>query len=107
MTGSRTCPRGVCSIALIMVLGCVLVVGPAVLSASSQPPPAQDEFVPLEQAPPGDQLPAAPLLVAAYAVIWIAVFVYLWSIWRRMTTVERELAVLSKRTGTRDETDDE
>ena len=61
--------------------------------------PAQDEFVPLDSVPPEDQLPAAPLLVAAYALLWIAVFGYLWSIWRRMMTVERELADLSRRTG--------
>ena len=42
--------------------------------------PAQDEFVPLDSVPPEDQLPAAPLLVAAYALLWIAVVGYLWSI---------------------------
>lgn len=61
--------------------------------------PAQDEFVPLDSVPPEDQLPAAPLLVAAYALLWMAVLGYLWSIWRRMMTVERELADLSRRTG--------
>ena len=61
--------------------------------------PAQDEFIPLDSVPPEDQLPAAPLLVAAYALLWIAVVGYLWSIWRRMMTVERELSDLSKRTG--------
>lgn len=65
--------------------------------AASQP--AQDEFVPLESVPPEDQLPAAPLLVAAYALLWVAVLGYLWSIWRRMMTVEHELADLSRRTG--------
>ena len=61
--------------------------------------PAQDEFIPLDSVPPEDQLPAAPLLVAAYALLWIAVLGYLWSIWRRMMTVERELADLSRRAG--------
>lgn len=61
--------------------------------------PAQDEFVPMETVPPEDQLPAAPLLVSAYALLWIAVVVYLWSIWRRMVTVERELSELSRRVG--------
>jgi len=61
--------------------------------------PAQDEFVPLESVPPEDQLPAAPLLVAAYALLWIAVVGYLWSIWRRMGAVERDLSDLSGRTG--------
>ena len=62
-------------------------------------PPAQDEFIPMESIPPEDQLPAAPLLVAAYALLWVAVIGYLWSIWRRMATVERELLDLSRRTG--------
>ena len=61
--------------------------------------PAQDEFIPLDSVPPEDQLPAAPLLVAAYSLLWVAVLVYLWSIWRRMMTVERELSDLSRRTG--------
>jgi hypothetical protein len=46
--------------------------------------------------PPEDQLPAAPLLVGAYILIWLAVLAYVWSIWRRMMTVERELAILAK-----------
>ena len=61
--------------------------------------PAQDEFVPLDSVPPEDQLPAAPLLVAAYALLWIAVVGYLWSIWRRMVAVERDLSDLSGTTG--------
>ena len=61
--------------------------------------PAQDEFVPMESVPPEDQLPAAPLLVAAYALLWVFVLGYLWSIWRRMSTVERELSDLSRRAG--------
>jgi len=62
-----------------------------------QPPPAQGEFVPINQLPPGDQLPAAPLLIAAYAFVWIALIVYLWSIWRRLGKVETELHALEQR----------
>ena len=58
----------------------------------------QDEFVPIDQLDVEDQLPAAPLLVAAYAFAWVAMFVYLWSIWRRLARVERELASLANRT---------
>ncbi len=65
-------------------------------SGSGQP---QEEFVPLDQVPPEDQLPAAPLLIAAYAIVWLVVFGYLWSIWRRLSTVERELTDLSGRAG--------
>ena len=61
-----------------------------------QPPP-QTEFVPVNSLPPADQLPAAPLLIAAYAFVWIAVMVYLWSIWRRLNKVQRDMQALERR----------
>lgn len=67
--------------------------------AHAQPPqtPAQEGFVPVDQLPADEQLPAAPLLIAAYAIAWVAVLVYLWSIWQRLSRVERELADVSRR----------
>ena len=64
--------------------------------AAQQPPPQpqpqqQDEFVPVSQLPAQDQLPAAPLLVTAYAFVWIVVFVYLASVARRLSRVQREV----------------
>jgi CcmD family protein len=35
--------------------------------------------------------------MAAYAVAWIAVFVYVWSIWRRLGQVEKDLAAVRQR----------
>ena len=35
--------------------------------------PGQSEFVPVDALPPADQLPAAPLLITAYAFVWVAV----------------------------------
>ena len=64
-----------------------------------QPQPPQEEFVPIDQVPPEDQLPAAPFLIAAYAIVWLVVFGYLWSIWRRLSVVERDLGELSRRAG--------
>ena len=64
-----------------------------------QPQPPQEEFVPIDQVPPEDQLPAAPFLIAAYAIVWLVVFGYLWSIWRRLSAVERDLGELSRRAG--------
>jgi len=58
--------------------------------------PPQD-FVPAGQLPQADQLPAAPLLIGAYAFVWVALVVYIWSLWRRMTKIERELADLQRR----------
>jgi CcmD family protein len=64
-----------------------------------QPPAAQSEFVPVNDLPPVDQLPAAPLLVAAYAFVWIAAMFYLWTIWRRLNKVETEMRALESRRG--------
>ena len=72
-----------------------------VLFASSawalQPPAGQGEFVPVDSVPPGDQLPAAPLLIAAYAFVWLATIVYLFSIWRRLNKVEHEMRALAQK----------
>jgi len=84
---------------LLLVLGVIVFTAQFNLAEAAVGQPAQDEFVPLESVPPEDQLPAAPLLVAAYALLWIAVVGYLWSIWRRMGAVERDLSDLSGRTG--------
>ncbi len=66
-----------------------------------QTPAQQNEFVPVDELPPADQLPAAPLLVAAYAVAWLAIFFYLFSIWRRLQKVEKELGDVARRVGER------
>ena len=84
--------------ALWMVL---LVASASVPIAAQQqaPPakPAQDEFVPIDQLPPSEQLPAAPLLLAAYSVAWVLVAGYLFSIWRRLGRVEHELQDANRR----------
>jgi CcmD family protein len=87
---------------LVTVMILVLAVGG--LAIAGQPPgtPApQDGFVPVNSLPQAEQLPAAPLLIAAYAFVWAAVLVYVWLLWRRMARVERELAELSRRVQTR------
>jgi CcmD family protein len=75
----------------------VLALAPG--AVAQQPPPSgtPDGFVPLESVPAKDQLPAAPLVIGAYAVAWVAVFGYLWSIWQRLGRVERDLAEVSRR----------
>jgi len=60
-------------------------------------PPAKDGFVPVEQLGTQEQLPATPLVAAAYGVAWGAVLVYVWTIWRRLGRVEREIAEVSRR----------
>jgi CcmD family protein len=70
----------------------------------SQQPKQTDEFVPISQLPPQDQLPAAPLLVTAYAFVWVVLFGYLMSVGRRLTFVQHEVERLesdvAKRTRT-------
>ena len=53
---------------------------------------AQDGFVPMDEIPPEDELPAAPLVMTAYAAAWAIVIGYLWTIWKRLGNVEKELA---------------
>jgi CcmD family protein len=38
------------------------------------------------------------MVVVAYAFIWVGLFVYLWSIWRRLGKVEGEIRTLERRT---------
>ena len=73
-------------LALLVVL---LLASPAM--AQQPPPTQQDEFVPVSQLPAQDQLPAARLLIAAYAFVWLAVFAYVGSVGRRLTQVQHEV----------------
>jgi CcmD family protein len=60
-------------------------------------PPQQNEFVPVDTLPPADQLPSAPLLIAAYVFVWLATLFYLWTIWKRLGKVEAEVRTLESR----------
>jgi CcmD family protein len=60
--------------------------------------------VPVDQLPPGEQLPSAPLLVAAYAFVWVAVLFYVWLLWRRLNKVEGEMHTLQQRQAQRGNT---
>lgn len=76
-----------------------LVATPAAISlnATFQPPPG--DFVPVDEARPGDEIPALPLLATAYGFIWVVLLGYVWSIGRRLQKVETELAELESRKG--------
>jgi CcmD family protein len=64
-----------------------------------QPPTgaATDGFVPLDSLPPQEQLPAAPLLIAAYVFVWLLLMLYVWSIARRLGKVEDDIQTLRRR----------
>jgi CcmD family protein len=96
--------RRVRSVWRVLLLWLLLAAGPvwsltvAAQQPRAQPPKAaQDEFVPIDQLPPGEQLPAAPLLIAAYSVAWLAVAGYLFSIWRRLDRVDRDITEAGRR----------
>lgn len=81
-------------IAVMMALG-----GAVTVVAAQAQPPRVDEFVPISELPPQDQLPAAPLLVAAYVIVLLVFFVYVFSIARRLSVVQQELRQLQSSIG--------
>jgi hypothetical protein len=64
-----------------------------------QPPAGQEEFLPVDQLPASEQLPGGMFVIVAYAFIWVAAMLYLWSVWRRLAKVEDEMRVLQRRSG--------
>jgi CcmD family protein len=39
-----------------------------------------------------ENLPATPLVFGAYAIVWVVLVLYVFSLWRRITRAEREIA---------------
>jgi CcmD family protein len=80
------------TIVAVLLLVAACLEGGAPLQA--QPPGlAQEEFKTL---PPGElgqeQLPATPLVFAAYAFVWVVLLMYVLFLWSRLRRVEQELA---------------
>jgi hypothetical protein len=67
--------------------------------AALQPPPA-GEYVPAVPGTATENLPAAPFVAAAYAFVWIAAMIYLWSVWRRLNKVEADMQALERKSRT-------
>ena len=87
---------------VVVVLFALMYCAAAPLSALAQTQEPTKVFKPLDQLPPSEQLPAARLLIAAYVIVIVVVFLYLVSVARRLTTVQREVERLEadvKRTG--------
>ena len=69
------------------------------LNAVAFAQPGQSEFQPVTEIPASEQLPSAPLVIAAYAFVWMAFMVYVWMMWKKLGKVEQELTQLSSQIG--------
>jgi CcmD family protein len=99
MSLMRIMPRLVlvcCLLTLLDVSGAHGQQRPPASPPRPAPPAAQDEYVPLSELPPDEQLPAVPLVFIAYGVIWLAVLIYVVTIWRRQAAVQKELDALKR-----------
>jgi len=83
--------------AAVLLALTLAVSAPTVSAQRQQPPQPPDGFVPADTVKPQEELPAAPLVIGAYAVAWVVAFGYLWSIWNRLGRVERDLQDVSRR----------
>jgi CcmD family protein len=73
-----------------IAVACVLMVQVVPSTAQTQPK-QQEEFTPIDQLPPQEQLPAAPLLVGAYAFVLLMLFGYLVMVSRRLSAIQTEV----------------
>jgi hypothetical protein len=73
----------------------------AATSWSAQAPAGQEGFVPASELPPGQELPAGPLVITSYAFFLVLMMFYLWTVWRRIGKVEMEILELQRRQGNR------
>jgi len=79
--------------ALIAVNAFVLTVGPSFAHQAA----AQNTFEPVGNVPIGEQLPAGPFIVGSYAFFLLLMVFYLWTIWRRINRVEKDMQDLARR----------
>lgn len=70
-------------------------------TAFAQPPggAANDGFVPMSSLPPGEELPAARFVIGSYAFFLLLMLFYLWTIWNRLSKVEKDMKELERRQG--------
>ena len=76
----------------------------AVPAAVAQPPqpPKDGGYIPVNELPPQEQFPAARLVISAYSFVIVGLFLYVVSVARRLTSVQREVERLEadvKRSG--------
>jgi CcmD family protein len=70
-------------------------------SARAQPPAAPqrgvEQYVRIDQLPAAEKVPAAPFVIAAYAIVWLIAMLYIGTIWRRVSRLEGEFHALERR----------
>ena len=67
--------------------------------SATQPAAAQtvpDGFEAVTEVPPEEQIPAKPLVAAAYGFIWLAVLGYVGLLWRRLGVVQKDIDALKR-----------
>ena len=60
-----------------------------------------DQFQNVSQLPPTETIAASPLVLTAYAFVWLAVAGYVWTVGRRAGRIEQELADIRQKLGAR------
>ena len=87
-------PFGTAMVVLLLLTGSASAQQPAPKAPSA----AQDGFVPVDSPiAPEDAMPAPRLVAIAYGFIWLVFFGYLLSLKARLSKVEKELEVVSRR----------
>lgn len=79
------------------VLLCAFLLSGTPLAVAAQPQPSPDEFIPLSEVPPEEQIPAFGLIGAAYGFVWVVVVGYVWSLGRRLQKAEQDIAALERK----------
>lgn len=81
----------------LRVISLVLLFAGVPALTPAQPRPSADEFEPMTEVPPEEQIPAINLVAAAYGFVWIVVVGYVWTLGRRLQKAEDEIAALERR----------
>ena len=80
-----------CAVLSVVFVSVVVSVPAQQPAPQSSQPSQQNEFIPIDQLPPQEQLAAAPLLIGAYVFVLAVLFLYVLSVARRLTHVQRDL----------------
>lgn len=87
----------VVALVLLATLLAFAVVGADEARAQPSRQPSLEGFVPAEELGNAEQIPAVPLVLTAYGLVWVGVLFYVWLTWRRIGNVETELQQLAKK----------